>query len=95
MLQEQGEIELRAEVGAWVRRIRRGVAGVLWKLGVEVLLKDGEMLIKRENLSCKGMFRTKVLRAPNPRVVIGAAGLCRRHLRGVEEPTISLYHPGW
>src|ERR1700730_50660 len=95
VLQEYGEIELRAEVGARLAGIHRSVMGVLWKLSVDALLKGGEMLVKGEDLRGKGMFRSKVLRATNPRVVIGGAGLFWRHLRGVEEPTISLYHPGW
>jgi hypothetical protein len=35
------------------------------------------------------------LRAPDTRAILGSTGLCRRHLRGVDDPpAISLYQPG-
>jgi hypothetical protein len=53
------------------------------------------VLVELHEFGSEGMDNGQVLRAPNARVVIGPADLCQRHLRDVEDSTISLYHLGW
>jgi hypothetical protein len=93
VVQEDGEIEFGAK--AVIGAEDRVSVVVPRKLDVEALLESCDMAVERENFRGKGMKSAEVLRAPNPRVVIGSAGLYSRHLRGADESTTSLYHPGW
>src|SRR5258708_2257858 len=73
---------------------RQSGAHVALDFGGEDFLELRKPRIKTQNLRGEGMSGSEILRAANPRVVLGCYSLCGFHFRRGADPINSLYQAG-